>query len=153
VVVVVALASAGTTATHPVQAQSPNYSSVAEGDEIVPGRVNVKLTQGAAAHSVLAGHSLSSYEPLFSGTPDADLSRWLRVFVADGQEMEEVVELAADPNVEWAEPSVLRTDVLSLAPNDPCYQPPNPGCPTSQWSLSRGFVAPRPFASRPSHTA
>ena len=71
-----------------------------------PGRILVKLRPGAAVRAVSAGTAI----------PRVGV---LSVPVAEGQELETIRNLAAEPGVEYAEPNYLV--IASRTPSDPLY--------------------------------
>ena len=71
-----------------------------------PGRILVKLRPGAAVRAVSAGRAI----------PRVGV---LSVPVAEGQELETIRNLAAEPGVEYAEPNYLV--IASRTPSDPLY--------------------------------
>jgi hypothetical protein len=109
--------------------------------ELVPGVIAIKVRPGADVEAVFLRHGGVSPEPVFPGPYDPVLSRWWKVSVPAGHEMEKVIEFAADPDVEWAEPYVK--DAFQLFP----ALVPSPALPVRGLPAGGGAVRPGAEAS------
>ena len=147
------------------QNKQAKTNALVAGRDFLPGRVVVKLKSPAAAQSMaatalpdvaalrqkFAAHGVTSLDRVFpnvaapaapakaaTGTSDGkpDLTRWLRAKCADDQDVRELAaKLAADPEVEYAEPDMIRRpagDPLPSSTTDPLFD--------QQWHLAATHV-------------
>ena len=118
-------------ASPPIPFVLPSGNKTADSD-LAPGRVIVKMKDGRVLRSTQSTHGALAIEPL----PALGAQVW---HVPAGREREVAQRLAADPNVEYAEPDRLAR--LYAIPNDPYYA-------AYQWNMPR-VGARRPGTSPP----
>ncbi|MEO7804055.1 MAG: S8 family serine peptidase [Actinomycetota bacterium] len=104
-----------------------NYVIPKSGEEVVAGRIVIKMRDGADVTATAVAHGDPQPLKMFSPETEGDLSRWYEVTVTATAETAKILEYASDlQNVEWAEFEGVPKPA-SHAPNDPFFQ--------SQWAL------------------
>ncbi|MCA1840171.1 MAG: S8 family serine peptidase, partial [Actinobacteria bacterium] len=99
------------------------------GEAVVPGRISLKLKDGADINQVLdSTDTVVTPVRLFPGTTDTTLNKWWDVHVPSGHEVERINAYASDQRVDWAEYQAPLVPAGHHA-DDPLFD--------SQWALNK----------------